>query len=399
MPSGSNQGSPPCAPLESTRLEAMLQARYVGFAEFLRINGFKHADASTALQALQCTGQLDVDVVRWTLRAGLCSGPSEWRRFDELFDLWFLAGMQRQRTEVRASGVANVDTRQLGGLHDPSAGMPLETDSGEGQDAGGASSSEGSSPYEIIEQADFRQLHEPESLRALEELMQRFAKRLRQIELRRDQPSMTGRRLDLARSLRRSVSYGGLPLELAWRSRRKQLPRLILLLDVSRSMSLYSFFYLRLARVLTSILGDVHCFMFHTRLTRISQALRDPDPGRAQESLHLLSSGWAGGTRIGDSLQQFNREYAPRLLHGRSCVLIASDGYDTGPAEQVSDALRAIKRRARSIVWLNPLAGRPGYTPTSACMQAALPLIDKLVPAGNLAGLERALPDIWRACR
>src|SRR3546814_173656 len=144
---------------------------------------------------------------------------------------------------------------------------------------------------------------------------------------------------------------------------------------------------------------DVHCFIFHTRLVGIAQALRDPDPVRAQESLHLLSSGWAGGTRIGASLEQFNRDHAGRLLHARSCVLIASDGYDTGPAESTINALTAIHGQARRILWLNPLASRPGYAPTSVCMQAALPLIDGLVPAGNLASLEKALSDILRICR
>ncbi|MFT0546774.1 vWA domain-containing protein [Allopusillimonas ginsengisoli] len=387
--------------MSDTPLAARLQSRYLGFAGFLRLNGFKYADASTAILALQYAGQLDSEVVRWTLRSALCGRAQEWQRFNALFDTWFISGSQRRRTEVRASRgrSRSLDTSQLDDLPDDSEGTPVDSADGHGHDVPGGTSSEGESPQQAFKHADFRHLHEPESLRALDELMQRFVKRLRQVELRRYKASISGRRLDLARCLRRSVSHGGFPIELAWRNRRKQLPRLILLLDVSRSMSLYSFFYLRLARVLTTVLGDVHCFIFHTRLVGIAQALRDPDPVRAQESLHLLSSGWAGGTRIGESLEQFNREYATRLLHARSCVLIASDGYDTGPSERVTDALRTMRGRARSIIWLNPLASRAGYTPASVCMQAALPFIDGLVPAGNLASLEKALPDILRAFR
>ena len=88
-------------------------------------------------------------------------------------------------------------------------------------------------------------------------------------------------------------------------------PRLVLLLDVSRSMSQYSFFYLRLARALCAELADVHCFIFHTRITGVGEALRDPDPWRSQERLHLLAAGWGGGTRIGECLQDFNRRDAP----------------------------------------------------------------------------------------
>lgn len=85
-------------------------------------------------------------------------------------------------------------------------------------------------------------------------------------------------------------------------------------------------------------------------------------------------------------------------MHRRTCVLIASDGFDTIPAERAAAALRLMQGQARSIVWLNPLASHPGYTPSSACMQASLPFIDRLVPAGNLADLKKALPEIVAAC-
>lgn len=387
--------------LRITPLASQLQGRYLGFAGFLRANGYKHADAPAAVQALAYAGQLDRNIARWTLRSVLCKCQQEWRQFDDLFDIWFLPDPPPRRTEIRTSGGPSVDTSLASALPDHTEGVPLDDGSGSGYggDAPGGARSEGASSQEALKRTDFRHMQDPDSVRALDALLQSFAKRLRQIELRRDQASARGRRLDLARCLRRSVSHGGLPLELAWRKRQKQRPRLILLLDVSRSMSLYSFFYLRLARILTSLLTDVHCFIFHTRLVGIAQALRDPDPVRAQESLHLLSSGWAGGTRIGASLEQFNRDHARRLLHARSCVLIASDGYDTDPADSIITALTAIRRQTRRILWLNPLASRPGYTPTSACMQAALPFIDGLLPAGNLASLEKALPDILRICR
>jgi uncharacterized protein with von Willebrand factor type A (vWA) domain len=168
----------------------------------------------------------------------------------------------------------------------------------------------------------------------------------------------------------------------------------VLLLDVSRSMSLYSFFYLRLARALSAELADVHCFIFHTRITGVSDALRDPDPKHAQDRLHVLSAGWAGGTRIGESLAGFNREHAARLVHSRTAIIVVSDGYDTGEPEALAKALGALARRARRIVWLNPLFGSPGFTPTSRGMRAALPHLDLLAPGADLASIERALPQI-----
>lgn len=386
------------APQNPASLGQQLHARYAGFVAFLRANGFKHGQTSTALKSLEITGQLDPDVTRWTLRAGLCGRPDEWRRFDELFDLWFFPAQRRRRTELRASGTGKLDTRRSR-VEDNSPGQAIDTGVGSDYEPNDGASAKGASAQETHERSDFKHLHEPDSLRALDELMRVFARQLKQIELRRYQAATRGRRLDLARTIRQSVSYGGLPLKLSWKERRTQRPRLVFLVDVSRSMNLYSYFFLRLARILAAQLEDVHAFMFHTHLTRITHALRDPDPSRARESLYLLSSGWAGGTQIGASLEQFNRDYGSKLVHRRTCIFIASDGFDTIPAERAASALRLMHGQAHSIIWLNPLASRPGYSPSSACMQAALPYIDQLVPAGNLADLKKALPEIIRACR
>jgi uncharacterized protein with von Willebrand factor type A (vWA) domain len=250
-----------------------------------------------------------------------------------------------------------------------------------------------------LSSADFRDLTEREHALDIEALMRRFARRLKDLQLRREARSRRGRRLDLPKTIRRSVASGGTPFELAWKDRRRVRPRLVVLIDVSRSMLLYSFFYLRLARALSAELADVHSYIFHTRVTGISDALNDPDPWRAQERLHLVAQGWAGGTRIGDSLAQFNREHAPRVVHARTAILILSDGYDTGEAARLAEALRQLRRRARRIVWLNPLCNRPGYAPISQGMQAALPHLDLLAPGADLASIAAVLPQLIEALR
>ncbi len=132
---------------------------------------------------------------------------------------------------------------------------------------------------------DFRDLHRADHIRDIEAAMRRFARRIRWLFLRREAASVRGRRLDLRGTIRRSVATGGTPVRLAWRVRRRVRPRLVWLLDVSRSMSAYSFFHLRLARALLAELADVHCFIFHTRITEVGAALRDADPRRSQERL------------------------------------------------------------------------------------------------------------------
>ncbi len=229
--------------------------------------------------------------------------------------------------------------------------------------------------------------------------MRRFARRLKHLFLRREARFHHGRRLDLQGTIRRSVASGGTPLRLAWKERRRVRPRLLLLLDVSRSMSPYSFFHLRLARALCGELADVHCFIFHTRITSVAEALRDADPWRSQERLHLLAQGWGGGTRIGECLRDFNRDHAARLVHSRTGVIIVSDGYDTGEPELLSEELATLRRRARRMVWLNPLLNQPGFSPESRGMMAALPHLDLLAPGADLASIERVLPQVIEALR
>jgi uncharacterized protein with von Willebrand factor type A (vWA) domain len=183
-----------------------------------------------------------------------------------------------------------------------------------------------------------------------------------------------------------------------FREHRRARPRLILLLDVSRSMSLYSFFFMRLARALQRAHLDTQVFIWHTHLSGVSEALKDPDPWRAQERLQLLSAGWAGGTRIGDCLQQFERQHI-RQVHARTALIVVSDGYDTGEPQPLAAVVCRLRRRARRLIWLNPLAGHSGYQPLARGMQAVLPFIDLLAPAHDLASTERAFVRILAALR
>lgn len=383
-------------------LAALLVARYAGFAGWLRENAFRvtSADVAASMEVARRMGQLDSDVLRWSLRALLCSRAQEWRRFDGLFDAYFLAPNRRSLAQSRAGGAGPLERDEAQTAETPrdaSEGTPVSLAGTGGASGEGAAADEGATQSDSLAHADFRHLNDRSELFAIDAALRRFAQRLRGIEMRREQRASQGRTIDLRSTIRRSVPRGGLPVELAWRRKRRQRPRIVLMLDVSRSMSLYSFFFLRLARVMSGVLSDVHCFMFHTRLVCVDEALRDPDPRRAQERLHLISEGWAGGTRIGESLAGFNAYYAARLLHARTAVVIVSDGYDAGDTVLLDESLAAIRRRCRSLVWLNPLVGRPGFAPVSAGMQAALPHLDVFAGARDLASLERVFPQILGA--
>lgn len=360
--------------------------RLAGFPGFLRANGFAvgGADAVPVLRTAQHVGLLDAQQLRWSLKALLCGRLDEWRRFDELFDAWFLPPNRWQRP----------GRREADGLEGDSPASATEEREGADESDAQRRRRQAASRVQVLNSADFRTLTDREHLLDIEALMRRLARQLKHLLLRREARARDGHRLDMPGTIRRSIASGGTPFELAWKDRRRVRPRLVLLIDVSRSMSAYSFFYLRLARSLGAELPDLHSFIFHTRVTAVSRALQDPDPWRAQEQLHLIAQGWGGGTRIGESFAQFNREHAARLVHARTAVLVMSDGYDTGDSEQLSDALRQLRRRARRIVWFNPLSRQPGYAPICQGMQAALPHIDLLAPGADLASIRAVLPQL-----
>jgi uncharacterized protein with von Willebrand factor type A (vWA) domain len=214
-----------------------------------------------------------------------------------------------------------------------------------------------------------------------------IARRLARRISRRRRPSARRGRLDLRRTLRANVTRGDL-IDLRYRRRKRRKVRLVLLCDVSGSMDLYSRFLLQFLFALQSVFARVETFTFSVHLTRVTEYLR----GRSyREVLRRLTAvrDWSGGTRIGESLAEFNRQWG-RLVDRQTIVIILSDGWDTGDPELLAGELLRIKRRAGRVIWLNPLLGNPSYEPLTRGMAAALPLVDHFAAAHNLAAL-RAL--------
>lgn len=380
------------AALERSNVGTQLLKRIAGFAGFLHANGYGvgAADSVDIVDAAARMGALDQPILRWNLKSLLCNRYEEWQRFDALFDAWFLPPNIKVFVQGDvAIGAPEESTTGGDALSEDSPTAPDDAMVDESRAARYSASRE-----ENLSLTDFSELNEPDQARKVEALMRRLARRLKHLKLRREVRSQRGRRLDLQSTIRRSVASGGTPLRFAWKTRRRVRPRLVLLLDVSRSMNAYSFFYLRLARALCNELADVHCFIFHTRLTNVGEALRDPDPWRAQERLNVLAVGWAGGTRIGECLQDFNRDQGMRLVHARTGVIVVSDGYDTGESALLEKALGTLKRRARRIIWFNPLLNQPDFTPVSRGMRTAVPFLDLLAPGADLSAIERVLPQL-----
>ena len=172
--------------------------------------------------------------------------------------------------------------------------------------------------------------------------------------------------------------------------------RLVALLDASGSMELYLSVFTRFLHAVAQSFREFEAYFFHTRLAHVSSALSERHPQRALNRLSLMAQGIGGGTRIGDCLAEFNRAHAKRVIYSRTCVMIFSDGYDTGAPERLAVEMRALSRRCRRIVWLNPLTGREGFAPVARGMQAALPFVDLFAPAHDLVSLARLEPYLAR---
>jgi len=211
-----------------------------------------------------------------------------------------------------------------------------------------------------------------------------IAKRLARRISRRKRPTRRGGVIDMRRSMRANLMKGEI-IELRRRERRRRKVRLVLLCDVSGSMDLYSRFLLQFLYALQNVFGRVETFTFSTRLTRVTEHLKGASYRQALARLTEVRD-FSGGTRIGESLQEFNARWG-NLVNRHTIVLMLSDGWDTGEPDVLANELLAIKRKAGRLIWLNPLLGNPSYEPLTRGMAAALPLVDHFAAAHNLASL------------
>jgi uncharacterized protein with von Willebrand factor type A (vWA) domain len=375
--------------------------RLAGFARTLRDNGFRVGLAETrdALAVLASPAALRPTSLKPALRSLFCATHSDWERFDEIFDAFWQGRDMRQRQIL--SGVpsaSHAPARKLAEAHVPQEALGLpdrieRRSDGDGEtQAEGRGRREGASRVENLAATDLRHIVDPEEIAATHALAARLARVMRARLVRREQIRKRGRRIDLRRTIHRNVSHGGTPFELAWRRRKIKPLRLVVLLDASGSMSLYTAFFVRFLHGVVDAFREAEAFVFHTRLAHVSPSLRDRDVTRAVEKLSLMAQGIGGGTRIGESLATFNRWHARRVINSRTALMIVSDGYDTGEPGQLGEEMRRLRRRCRKIIWLNPLIGWRDYTPQARGMQAALPYVDLFAPAHNLESLAALEP-------
>jgi uncharacterized protein with von Willebrand factor type A (vWA) domain len=387
-------------------LGAMAAARLAAFARILRDNGFSLGlrESEDALKLMGVMAGSRVSAVRPALKALFCARRADWQKFDELFDAhWLGRGMRRSIKVGGQSERGNFPTikrladRESAQKGDAGLGETIGTE-GEGRrEANGPTGRmEGASRSEALTKTDFRKLRDPLALAMARDVAERLARAMRTKYSRRKKAARHGRSIDLRRTIHRNISHGGVPIERVFRRRREKPLKLVILLDVSGSMNLYTRFLIRFVLGCLDRFLEAEAYLLHTRLVHVSAAMRERDSARALERLSLMAEGVGGGTRIGECLGDFNHWHAKRVINSRTCVMIISDGYDTGTPEKMADEMRRLAKRCRRIVWLNPMMGWEGFSVEAKALKAALPYIDLLAPAHNLESLAALEPYLAR---
>jgi hypothetical protein len=234
---------------------------------------------------------------------------------------------------------------------------------------------------------DFALLTEVEA-RDAHAMLEALRPKLAMRKSRRPATDRRGHRPAMRAMLRLALATGGEALRWRW-IRRSERPRpIVLICDISGSMKRYSRFMLRFAHALQRSGAPLEVFVFGTRLTRITRQLRTRSPDAALRLVSEKVVDWSGGTRIGASLHELNRRWVRRTVRSGAVVLLVSDGWERDDPGLLAREMATLRRSCHRLLWIDPLAARPGFEPATVGLRAALPNVDELVPAASVASLE-----------
>jgi len=388
-----------------------LAENIVYFARALRAAGIPVGPGSVldALEALRVAGIGTRDDFYWTLHAVFVKRHEHSVLFDQAFRIFFrrrgyidqLLAMLLPQTpagpqQAPQAGATRVHEALFAGFDDK-----LKKDREVELDARLTVSDR-----EVLQQKDFAQMTTAE-IAAAKDAMKRLVLPLAELRTRRLTPHRRGHLIDIRRTLRASMKGGGDFIDLRFIGPKTRPPPLVALLDISGSMSQYSRIFLHFLHALTDARKRVSTFLFGTRLTNVTRALRERDPDDALAACSAAVPDWSGGTRIASSLRAFNRLWARRVLAQGAVVLLITDGLERDADETLAFEMDRLHRSCRRLIWLNPLLRFEGFEARARGIKAMLPHVDEMRPIHSLesmAGLVAALqhgsdslanPKVW----
>ena len=242
------------------------------------------------------------------------------------------------------------------------------------------------SDRELLQKMDFETMSAAEIAEAKKRIRS-MRLPIAEVPTRRHAPDRAGARIDMRATLRATLRAGGGDIPLQRSEPRRRHPPLVILCDISGSMSRYSRMLLHFMHAVTNDRDRVFSFLFGTHLTNVTRHLRQRDVDVALERCGEAAGDWSGGTRIGQSLKDFNRQWARRVLGQGALVLFISDGLDRDAGEGLADEIERLHKSCRRLIWLNPLLRYQGFEPRSLGMRAILPHVDEFRPVHNLESL------------
>ncbi len=251
------------------------------------------------------------------------------------------------------------------------------------------------SANELLQTMDFDDMSADEIARA-KAAIARMRLSIRDVPTRRYRPSHQAGRIDMRATFRAAMRFGGAVIPLQFRKRRRRVPPLVILCDISGSMGRYTRMLLHFMHAITNDRDRVHTFLFGTRLTNVTRHLRYKDVDIALEKCTELVEDWSGGTRIGESLADFNRWWSRRVLGQGAVVMLISDGLDRDAGRGLSIEMERLHKSCRRLIWLNPLLRFDGFEPKSQGIRAILPHVDEFRPVHNLESLTELVAALNR---
>ncbi|HEX5721745.1 MAG TPA: VWA domain-containing protein [Acidimicrobiia bacterium] len=349
----------------------------VRFVSRLRREGIPVPAGTTAevLRAIDVVGLAAPGDVFYALRAVCCTDANQYQVFARVFMAFF--------REEAVPVILNVSPKSRSwSVKTPGEGTP---EGAEGEES--RLRTTGASAIERLRQRDFATLTAKEvaEIRALIDSMVWAPAQARS---RRQRPALHRGRPDLRRSLHRTVGPEADLMKLEFVERKRRRRPLIIIADVSGSMERYTEMLLYFAHAARGRLGRLEAFVFATHLTRITRQLERRDPSLAITEVAGTVSDWSSGTRIGEAIASFNRNWSRRVGRGGPVAVIISDGWDRGDPVLLATEMARLHRSVHRVIWLNPLAGRPAYAPLTRGMKAALPYVDDFLPVTNFSNLE-----------
>jgi uncharacterized protein len=382
-------------PISKAQIEApgRLAENILYFARALRAAGIPLGPGAVldALEAVRAAGVGTKEDFYWTLHAVFVKRHEHSVLFDQAFQIFFrkrgylerliammspeMTGAPAQQPEQPQASQRVLDALFAGAEKFEREQQEIELDA-----------SFTVSDREVLEQKDFAQMTAAE-IAAAREAIKRLVLGFDNVRTRRLQPNPHGHRIDLRRTLRSSLKAGGAVIDLKYRGPKTKAPPVVALLDISGSMSQYTRLFLHFLHAITDARKRVHTFLFGTRLSNVSRALREKDPDEALAACSASVLDWSGGTRIATSLAAFNKQWSRRVLTQGAVVLLFTDGLERDPDERLAFEIDRLHRSCRRLVWLNPLLRFSGFEAKARGIRTMLPHVDEMRPIHNLESM------------